>query len=139
MGFEVYLQRFTRGEPGGMERDAIRALFPIDETASRPDVWRAWYDDGNWSDIHVSSIPGNPSTELLHSIVVERPCADIRLWDALFGIMRTHSAVLYYPGSVPLVAVTGVQEDLPPDMVEALGKPRLVTSAQEIIDTLQEP
>ncbi|MBX6316623.1 MAG: hypothetical protein IRY99_27470 [Isosphaeraceae bacterium] len=59
MSFEVYLQCFEAGEPAGVPRATIRALFPVINADSEPDYWRVRYDDLNSCDIAVTPLPSD--------------------------------------------------------------------------------
>jgi hypothetical protein len=136
VSFEVFLQCFERGAPSGVPRAAVRPLFPVVETESEPDHWAVRYDDVNSCHVSVTPLASDPA--LLQSLCVFRPCADPRLWDALFSVLRLGPAVLYFPGDdPPLVASEAAGEQLPSDMVEALGQPRVVRSGQEIVEVVQ--
>jgi hypothetical protein len=106
------------------------------EEQSEPDYWRVRYDDLNSCDVSVTLLASDPT--LLASLCVFRPCGDLRLWDALLAVMRLGPVVLYFPGdSPPLVASEAASEQLPADMVEAMGQPRVVRSAQEILEAIK--
>jgi hypothetical protein len=76
--------------------------------------------------------------KLIDGFTVNRPCRDRRLWRALFQVMRMGPVVLYYPGGrSPLVALESATQMLPPDMVDALGQPRVVRSGEEIAETIE--
>ncbi len=130
MSFDVYLQCFRGGEPAGLPRAGVRALFPVGPD-SEPDYWRVRYDDLNSCDIFI--VPHPSDGALVRSVCVHRPCRDRRLWDALLGVMRLGPVALYFPaGGSPLVADDAVGPHLPADLVEALGPPRRVGSGLEI-------
>ena len=135
MSFELFLQCFDRGEPAGITRGKIRPLFPIVEAESEIDFWPVRYDDLNSCEISLDPLSSDPS--LVTAIAVRRPCGDLRLWEAVLEIMRLGHTVLYFPGhSPPLVTSLEVSDHLPPDLVQALGQPRLVATAQDILDAV---
>jgi hypothetical protein len=48
------------------------------------------------------------------------------------------SVILYFPGvPTPLVASESVVVDLPKELVDSMGRPRCVQSAQEIVDIMR--
>ena len=62
----------------------------------------------------------------------------MRLWDALYEVMKLGKVVLYFPGDAPpLIADESVARHLPADMVKALGQPRRVRSGAEIVDVIR--
>jgi hypothetical protein len=136
LSFEVYVQGFKRGEPAGVPRSAVRALFPVVEAESEPGYWSIRYDHLNSCHVAVSALPADPA--LVQSLCVVRPCGDPRLWDALLALLRLGPLTLYSPGEgPPLVASEATGEQLPADMVEALGAPRVVRSGSEILAAIE--
>jgi hypothetical protein len=68
------------------------------------------------------------------SLLTENP----RLWEALLTVLRLGPAVLYFPGDAPpLVASFAAGDQLPTDMVEAMGRPWVVMSAEEIVRVIK--
>jgi hypothetical protein len=74
----------------------------------------------------------------VESLCVFRPCGDLRLWDALLAILRLGPLALYFPGDTPpLMASESAGEHLPADMVQAMGRPRVVRSGREIVEIIK--
>ena len=136
MGFEVYVQCFGESEKTGLPRTAVRALFPIVAEESQPDYWRVRYDDKNACHIGVISVPSDE--KMLKSIVVERPCGEPKLWDALISVLKMGSVVLFWTGSPPLVSDGGAATNLPQEMTNVMGAAKPVNSADEILRLLRE-
>jgi hypothetical protein len=136
VSFQIFVQCFERGEPAGIPLAAVRSLFPVDESKSGPDYGSIKYDEVNSCDFRVSPLRSN--LLLLESMCVFRPCSDLRLWEALLAVLRLGAVALYFPGDAPpLVASLASGEQLPVDMVEAMGRPRVVSSGKEIIDIIK--
>jgi len=136
VSFEVFLQCFDHGEPAGVSRAAIRSLFPVVESESEADYWSVRYGPGSWC--HIGITPFAENASLVESLYVCRPCADIHLWDSLLAVMRLGSVVLYFPGGdAPLVATATAGDQLPAEMVEVLGRPRVVRTGQEIVEIIK--
>ena len=136
MGFEVYLQCFGESERSGISRAAVRSLFPVIEEESEPDFWRVRYDNKNSCDIAVTAMTSDE--EMLKSFYVDRPCGDLRLWEGLLSVLRMGSVVIFWPGGPPVVAVEAVAADLPVDMIDSIGQPKLVSSTEELLRLLRE-
>jgi hypothetical protein len=131
MSFDVYLQNFHRGEFAGIPRQSVRDVIGAHLTETEPDYWQLHYDDTNTCDIGLT--PHDTDQNMVLGFTVHRPCADERLWDALASFLTLGDVALYFPGGrAPLVARSSVAEHLPPDMIEALGQPVVVTSGREI-------
>ncbi len=136
MGFEVFLECFGTTAQSGIPAAAVRALFPIVEKESEPDYWRVFYDDRNFC--HISVKPMTSDTEKLKSIYVERPCGDLRLWQGLLAVLRMGSVFMIWPGGPLVVAEETPFADLPEDMVDAMGPPATVASAEALLRLVQE-
>ena len=130
MSFDVYLQSFHRGEFAGIPRQRVRDVFGEHLTETESDYWQLRYDDAKSCDLDLTA---HDDPSMVRGFTVHGPCADQRLWDALASILALGDIVLYFPGGrAPLVARSTVTEHLPPDMVESLGQPVVVTSGREI-------
>lgn len=136
MGFEVYVQCFGESERTGISRNAIRALFPVIAEESQPDYWRIRYDDKNACHIGVIAVPSDD--KMVKSIVVERPCGDPKLWDALIAVLKMGSVVMFWPGGPPIVTNGNAASNLPQEMTNVMGAARPVSSAEEILHLLQK-
>jgi hypothetical protein len=131
MSFEVYLQCFENGVPAGVSRSALADLFHIGRIRRHEDEWEVDYGDTG-CDLILQ--PLDEDDDLIHNVTVERPCQDMRLWEAIHAVMKLGPVVLYFPGDVaPLVANEAAIGHLPPDMVEDLGEPVIAGSAEEIV------
>jgi len=131
MGFELYLDVYKDGEHCGISYQRALDAFEGFATILEPALWQVKYDETSSCDIYVSLAEDDASE--VSSFMVERPCADRRLWESLFAIMRLGNVVLYYPGcSAPLVASEDVIPHLPHDMIDSLGQPLCIRSGEEI-------
>ncbi|HEY2118845.1 MAG TPA: hypothetical protein VGH37_06630 [Candidatus Acidoferrum sp.] len=129
MGFEIFVQCVGKSERLGIPRAAIRSLFPIIEKESEPDYWSIRYDDKN--SCYIGVTPATSDNQFLSGLYVDRPCGDLRLWEGLLSIFRMGSVVIFCPGGSPVVAEQTVAGDLPQDMINSIGQPRLVGSVEE--------
>jgi hypothetical protein len=131
MSFEVYLQSFNYGDFAGLPRQSVRAAFGAYLTETDLNYWRVHYDEENWCTVGLSADAAHP--EFVHGLAVHRPCADRRLWDALAAILGLGNNVLYFPDCrAPLVARTSAIDHLPSDLIEALGRPVVVLTGEQI-------
>ena len=135
MGFEVYLRCFGESERTGISLAAVRSLFPVIEDESELDYWRVRYDDKNSCHIGVTADTSN--REMLKSLFVDRPCGDLRLWEALISVLRMGSVVIFWPGGPPVVADDAVAADLPKDMIASIGQPEFVHTAGDLLRLLR--
>jgi hypothetical protein len=123
------MQCFENGQVAGVAPEAVREAFSNLAEDSEPEYWRLWYDEAN--DCHVRVSRRNNQIEAL---TVHRPCADERLWESLYHVLRLGPWVLYFPAPKPplVMADQSHAEQLPASMREALGPVREVRSGNEI-------
>lgn len=135
MSFDLFAQFYEHGAPAAITVDAVRAAFGSYVATSDATHWRLEYDTENRSYIDLSPHPSDHSA--ITGFTVNRPCGDLRLWDGLAAVLCLGNAVLYFPGGRnPLVGSTDAVPHLPPDMIEALGSPVVVTTGQAILAQL---
>ena len=132
MSFEVFLQRFERGEPSGVGEASIRVFLHAVSCDAGSDCWHIGYDDVNHCDVHVSRDAVDPGR--VTGLTVCRPCGDGRLWDSLYAILSSGPWVMYYPELGPSLLVADERhcDQVPLEMLEALGPARVVRSGAEI-------
>ncbi len=136
MGFELYLQCYAGGNPAGVSRAEVRALFPIVDEESEANYWQVRYDGTNSCTIGVDVLKGDAAK--IQSLCVYRPCGDALFLEAILALLRMGSVMLVFPGcSAPLVASASVVADLPEDVVESMGQPKLVRSARELLEIIR--
>ena len=137
MGFEVFVQCFEREQLSGAPVSAVRGAFTHVLDTSSDAEWKIRYDDTNWCNIYVHRHDDRP--ELVHSITVDRPCADVRLWDSLHQLLQLGNWVLYFPAEKPplVMANESTVLHLPKSMQEALGPVKVVNSGDDIIQIIR--
>jgi hypothetical protein len=136
MSFEVFLRCFGEQSQTGIDRATVRSLFPVDESRSEPNYWRVCFDHENHCEIGVKPLAHDGTK--LQSLYVHRPCGDIRLWNALLKILRLGSVVLWFAGSPSVLAEGQKRDGLPPDRLEGHGPPKFVSSAEELLQIVEE-
>lgn len=138
MGFELYLFCYENGEPSGIPREAVHALFPVLEEKPELNRWQIHYDAMNSCTINVK--PMRADSARIESLCIERPCGDIRLFDSLFTILGMGSVFLVFPGLESYLAASeSVHLDLPKEMIGSTGPPRIVRSGGEILEVIRDP
>jgi hypothetical protein len=138
MSFEVFMQCFTEGERDGIPAADLQRAFGPQLQVGEGDWWKVVYDQQNWCDILLSFLP--PERKLVHSVTVQRPCGDERLWEALLAVLKLGNVVLYFPAEKPplIVAQPRISEHLPKDMVESMGPITPVGCVRDILDEIQK-
>ncbi len=76
---------------------------------------------------------------MIRSFGVNRPPANLVFWDLILQVLRDTPSVIYWPGygTVACVANPAVIREMPPDMVEALGYPLVVSRGNEILAAIE--
>ena len=136
MSFDLYLQSFRDGEAAGIPIDAIRSAFGSALTELEDDFWQVVYGPADSSDLFLRPLASDP--ELIHNISIHRPCCDARLFRAIWTLLEFPGTCLYFPGETPpLTRDASMADSMPADMVEALGTPILIDSAEAIPIAIQ--
>jgi hypothetical protein len=135
VSFDVYLQVFENGESAGISRNSVRKAFGVAFVSEpEPNRWEVRYDKQNSCDVFLSS--HGPTK--LEGFSINRPCGDLRLWDALAFILTLGNVVFYFPGcKAALVANLEVTRHLPRDMIATLGEPIVAGGGAEILSAIQ--
>jgi hypothetical protein len=136
MSFDVYLRCVGPDEQSGISRAAVRSLFPVVEEKSEKDNWRVRYDAQDECDVGVDPAPASPD-EMLNGLSVNRPCGNLKFWQALLAVLRMGAVVIFWPGGPPVVADEAVVEFLPPSMIESIGPAQVVRTAEELLSLVQ--
>lgn len=126
MSFDVILSSFRDGEPCGIDEERVREAFgqALIIYDSESPSWRLEFGGGD-CEVFITRLPdGNGGVSAL---MVSRPIADERLWNALFQIMRLGHAMLFYLGCPePLIADEDAAQHIPDYMLQAIGRPVVV-------------
>ena len=134
MSFDLYLQVFENGKAAGAPPEIIRSTFGQYLIEVEEDFWQVQYDVDESSDLFLQPSPNDPS--LIHSISIHRPCRDIRLWEAVWRLLKLPGTIFYFPGcNAPLTRDPIASVAMPSDMRASLGDPIVVHNALEIFES----
>jgi len=130
MSFDLYIGSFHVGEPQSFQarvlNDAINPYIVGKEPTCY--VLRFSGDESSDCDLYVDT-----EAERISNFSINRPVSDERLYVALLQVLQLPGTVMYISGDCPpLVGNYHSMAELPPDMVESLGKPVLITKPHEI-------
>ncbi len=135
MGSQLHLVSYGETERSGLSRELVRSLFPIDQGRSNADCWTIQYDSLNGCSIYVG--PHETNSQTLINLWFERPCRDIRLWDAIYAVLDMGSVVLIYPSSSLILVAKGVcVQDIPTKLIGGRDSVAQVESTREMLDVL---
>ncbi|MGH8051264.1 MAG: hypothetical protein ACRERV_02545 [Methylococcales bacterium] len=136
MSFDLYLQVFENGRAVGVAPEIIRATFGQYLIEVEEDFWQVQYDVDESSDLFLQPAPGDAT--LIHSLSIHRPCRDIRLWEAVWRLLKMSGSIFYFPGcNAPLARDPMASLAMPSEMRKSLGDPVIVHSAQEIFESFE--
>ena len=131
MSFQLYLQAFSAGKPAGFTRNALRHAFAGTLIELEEDYWQADVGSAMRSDLFLSFL--EDGSERIHSVSIDHASADARLWHAVWTLLGLPGTVFHFPGSdAPLARDPGTASALPPGLLETLGQPTIIASAQDI-------
>ena len=132
MSFDLFVGCFNNGERTVFPRQLIEHHFGPYVTHREPSCLTLGFAGDQQSYLFVDA------AELVDGFCINRPCTSPELFEKLLGVMRSAPLALYMPGDCPpLVADENVCAQLPNEMVEALGQPEVLKSAQEISQWIQ--
>src|SRR5690349_10562461 len=102
MGFEVFILSFRKGGPEWVPFQRIRDAFGTHVADCPAYDWCLRYDDTNVNGVKLMKHPNDPS--LIQGFAVDRPGADIRMWDTLASILASGPfAFVFASGHPPLI------------------------------------
>jgi len=135
MSIEAFIWRYERGEIVATPLDEILRVFhsyadSFDEVTG---VLHVQFDSaGNSCDIYLGAKAA--ASGATPGIMISRPLHDPRLWDCVLEIMRSGNVILFFSDdTTPLYATAGAPAHFPQDLIQSLGEPKLVASAQDIL------
>lgn len=136
MSFEVFLQACDESGVTALTKDDLLAILPLVEDGCVGESLGLDFGDGPSSRFYISESDTTPRT--VSSICVNRPVADVRLWDGLREVMERGPMVLFFPGyNAPFVSNAVFIDRTRKDLVEALGVPVVAQQGDEIIRAIQ--
>ncbi len=134
MSFELFLCCYRDGEPAGIDEGRLRKAFGV-ALASEDLEFNCWHlefgPEINCCDVFVTRLESDEKQ--VKALLVSRPVSEKRLWQKLFNIMQLDNVILFFPGGKsPLFACENAIRHFPQDMVDALGKPKIIKNGAEI-------
>ena len=130
MSFEIYMEAFQNHESFDYEREIVEDIFaPLISERDRD----------NWK-LSAGGVVRIDEAPKVSGFSVGRPPGADAFWDGLLAIMQRTPSVLFWPdeGRTACVADAAVIPRLPPDMLEAVGEPFIVSNGREIIRAIRK-
>ena len=137
MSSEAFVYFLRDGEPSTVSSQRVREAFGAFLTEGGGYDWHLHYDDENNCDVMLKVDDADPN--LIQNLTMIRPCADVRLWDALASVLHLGHAALFFSSGPPLlIADAKTAQHLPEGMTESLGKPKRIRTGADILREMQE-
>ena len=137
MSFQLYLQVFSAGKRAGFSRDALRNAFAGMVIELEDDYWQADFGPAGRSDLFLSFL--EDGSERIHSVSLDHPSTDERLWQAVWTLLGLPGSVFHFPGSTaPLARDPGAASALPPGLLETLGQLAIIASVEDLLLAVAE-
>ncbi len=128
MSFDIWVGCMKNGSVSTFPLDVAERAFGSIIESREPGSWDL-VDGGT---IHVD----DDATDIDGFTVNSPPGDSDEFWEGLLLVLRQTSSVLYWSDGA-VVADAAVIAELPPDMIEVVGTPKVVGSAQDIIDAIE--
>ncbi len=128
MSVSLFVMCFKDGKLDHLPKALAEQAFGPFIIVREPNFWRVAYDICNESDIYFEEGEAG-----LTDFMIDRPCADIRLYESIFQVLQGSNSAMFWPDDCPpSIARSSVARHLPADVVESMGTPRVVGSAVEL-------
>lgn len=137
MSFDIFLVCLDHGEVSTFPRAVVEEAFAPFIESRGP---RSWKLRDSLADVWIKG------TAEITGFGVSRPPGDLDephpFWRALLDVMQRTQTVLHWPSVGPkphaVVANESVIVHMPPDMIEILGRPTVVTKPKEFWQRIAE-
>ncbi|WP_446211445.1 hypothetical protein [Micromonospora sp. IBSANI012] len=112
MGYDMFVQRFERGDAGPIAGEAFRAVFEPHVDRRQPELsyWHISLDDGGTADVYATV-----ADDTLDSLMISRFSPGLVL-DMLVEFIGLADAVVLPPGCPTLLAHEGQRHHLPAEL-----------------------
>lgn len=132
MSFDIFLTCFRGGEPAPFPRAVVEeALESLVQSYEGRDAWL--FADGGY--LSLDSDEDDPDSDTVTGFSVNRPPGDEAFWQGIISVLQKTTSMLYW--SVAVIGQEATIAELPPNVAEGLGPPRLVSTPAEIFELLR--
>ena len=131
MSFSIYLTTFHNGVESYFPRKIVEDAFAEYVIVCDGRWSQLLYPDGARCDVTMEK------DDMISGFGVNRPPANRAFWGAIMDLLISLPAALYWTGHGCVVANSTMSTQLPPEMVEALGEPIIVTRIEQIWEAIK--
>lgn len=130
MSYSYFLQAHLNQDAQEIPMSSILAIFRDHIAAMEDNCIDLEFEEGNSCTIYVDT------TQITTTgFTINRPCFDKRLGEYIYEVMQLGNFVFFEPdGKTPIITNPVVEEHLPPDMIETLGKPAIGRSKEHFLE-----
>lgn len=111
MAFMMHILFFEDKDFKSIETSSIRNIFG-EYFFEKNGYMDLIYDEQNWSELYF-----NRETEFITDLAINRPCGNIRLWDAVYELVKIEGVVIPLI-SAAIVGSSNTEAHLPNDIIE---------------------
>lgn len=133
MGFDLFLQSFQNGEHSTLPFTLIERGFGPYKNVRNEHCWVLHYPDGGHCEHYVDT-----TRDEIKSFMVARPRASPEFGKTLLDLLREMSNCPLLAWRWPGDRQRFRSGSPPPDMIEALGEPTIVSAPEEICEAIQK-
>ena len=130
MSYDYYLQAHLNEDFQEISTEMILAIFEKYTLKKHEDYIELLFDDLNSCTVFI-----NTNDQTTQQICINRPCGDQRLGECIYRVMQLGNFVFFEPdGKQPIILNAETENNLPPDMIESLGKPAIAMDLKEFLN-----
>lgn len=137
MGIEAFIWRYKNGEQDVFPLADVLDVFSSHTASYHPEsgvLTVQFGDEINSCDIYLGAESAN--TGFTDGLMISRPVRASELWECVLKMMQSGNVILLFSDdTTPLYATPGAPDHCPTDLLDSLGTPKQVASAQEIVDS----
>jgi hypothetical protein len=131
VSLEIFVVFFSDQEPATVPRTIIETAFGPFVVRVEPGLMQLSFPDDGEADVFVDDAAE------VGGMMISGPPPNPEFWESLFDILRQTRSALFWPPGQLVVANPGAIEHLPPDMVESMGEPIVVSAPSEILQAIE--
>jgi hypothetical protein len=135
MSFDIYVNWHRNGEFASLPVTILEQIFGSYAHPKTAEWWDLRYPDGGHGALQIEPDAENRIT----NFTVTEPPGDPLFWEGILKILQETPAVLFWPGDDAIIVGSNETiDELPKDMVEALGTPTVVSTVAEILARIHD-
>jgi len=135
MSFSVYVECYSKGwgksYPRRIVEDAFKPFICGREKTRERVALLLSFEGGGKARVLLDD------TQNVNGFSVNRPPASPEFWKAIIEILKATDSVLHWPGSGCVITNPAVRDDLPKEMLAAVGEPTVTEDYTVALDCIE--